>query len=87
MLLGGFNNNIPYKGKVYHVQTENSGFKNPVIVTLIYLEGKIIASKKTGYEHIVEKPDYEDTVKRLLGEQHRDMIKRLLAGEYTGEAG
>ncbi len=45
-MLVGYNDNITFKGKVYHVQTEDSGLKNPIIVTLLYFRGVILASKK-----------------------------------------
>jgi hypothetical protein len=84
-MLVGYNTNISYKGNTYHIQTEDSGVKNPVIVTLLYSKGAILASKKTSYSHIIEDPDYKEKVKRLMREQHKGMIKELLAGKYTGE--
>ncbi|GFP33969.1 hypothetical protein HKBW3S42_02309, partial [Candidatus Hakubella thermalkaliphila] len=45
-MLVGYNNSVTYKGKVYHVQTEDSGLNNPIIVTLLYFKGTILASKK-----------------------------------------
>jgi hypothetical protein len=35
----GFNHNIKYKGKVYHVQTEDSGVNNPHIITHLFVGG------------------------------------------------
>jgi hypothetical protein len=84
-MLVGYNTNISYKGNTYHIQTEDSGIKNPVIVTLLYSKGAILASKKTSYSHIIEDPDYKEKVKRLMKGQHKGMIKDLLAGKYTGE--
>jgi hypothetical protein len=84
-MLVGYNTNISYKGNTYHIQTEDSGVKNPVVVTLLYSKGAILASKKTSYSHIIEDPEYKDKVKRLMKEQHKVMIKELLAGKYTGE--
>jgi hypothetical protein len=84
-MLVGYNTNISYKGNTYHIQTEDSGVKNPVIVTLLYSKGAILASKKTSYSHIIEDPEYKEKVKRLMIQQHRGMIKELLAGKYTGE--
>ena len=52
-MLVGYNNNVTYKGKVYHVQTEDSGLNNPIIVTLLYIKGTILASKKTSYSHLI----------------------------------
>ena len=84
-MLIGYNTNITYKDKIYHIQTEDSGLKNPVIVTLLYSKGAILASKKTSYEHILDDPDFKDKVRKLMKAQHKIMIKELLAGKYTGE--
>jgi hypothetical protein len=45
-MLLGYNHNINYKGSVFHIQTEDSGIKNPHIITLLYREGVILCSKK-----------------------------------------
>jgi len=84
-MLVGYNTNISYKSTVYHIQTEDSGQSNPVIVTLLYLKGAILSSKKTSYAHIADDPDYAKKVREMMREQHKGMIKELLAGKYTGE--
>ncbi|MBM4144906.1 MAG: hypothetical protein FJ240_01340 [Nitrospira sp.] len=85
-MLVGYNTNIPYKDKTYHVQTEDNGKNNPVIVTLLYSKGAILASKKTSYADIVSDHDYEHKVRELMKTQHKIMIKELIAGKYTEEA-
>jgi hypothetical protein len=82
-MLVGYNTNVPYKGTIYHVQTEDSGVKNPVIITLLYLKGTILASKKTNYSHIASSPDFKEKVRELMKEQHKNMIKELIAGKHT----
>ena len=84
-MLAGYNTNISYRGDTYHIQTEDSGIKNPVIVTLLYSKGAIITSKKTSYAHIVNDQDYKEKIKGLMKQQHKTMIKELLSGRYTGE--
>ncbi|MBI4690986.1 MAG: hypothetical protein HY754_12105 [Nitrospirae bacterium] len=84
-MLVGYNNNITYKGKVYHVQTEDSGLKNPVIVTLLYFKGTILASKKTDYSRLIGSPDINKQVRELMKEQQKAMMKELIAGKHTGE--
>jgi hypothetical protein len=84
-MLVGYNTNVTYKDKIYHIQTEDSGVKNPAIVTLLYSKGAILASKKTSYVHILDNPDFKEKVRRLMKAQHKIMIKELLAGKYTGE--
>lgn len=84
-MLVGYNTNISYKDKIYHVQTEDSGTNNPVIVTLLYSKGAILASKKTSYAHIVGDPDLNEKVRKLMQEQHKSIVKELFAGKYTAE--
>ena len=85
-MLVGYNTNITYKGVTYHVQTEDSGPKNPVIVTLLYLKGSILASKKTSYGHLLGDSELEKKVEAVMKNQHKSLIKELVAGRYTGEA-
>lgn len=84
-MLVGYNTNVPYKGKLYHVQTEDNGLKNPVIVTLLYYQGAILASKKTSYRHLVEEPDWKKKVEDMMKEQHKTLMKELISGRHTGE--
>jgi hypothetical protein len=87
IMLVGYNTNISYKDRVYHIQTEDSGRDNPVIVTLLYSEGAILASKKTSYEQLMTASDFQDKVKKLMKAQHKFMIKELLSGRYTAPLG
>ena len=85
-MLAGYNTNISYKGVTYHIQTEDSGTKNPIILTLLYSKGAILTSKKTSYANIVNDQDYKEKVKGLMKQQHKTMMKELLSGRYTGES-
>ena len=85
-MLVGYNTNVPYKGTIYHVQTEDNGMKNPVIVTLLYLKGTILASKKVNYGHVTSSPDYKEKIREIMKEQHKNMIKELIAGKHTAAA-
>lgn len=82
----GFNHNLRYKGEVFHVQTEDSGVSNPHIITLLYRGGVIISSKKTGYSDILKMDNLEVVVEELMKEQHKDMMRRLKAGEFDEKA-
>jgi len=84
-MLVGYNTNITYKDTVYHIQTEDNGQKNPVILTLLYSQGAILASKKTSYAHIVNDLDFKEKARDIMKKQHKVMIKELLAGKYSGE--
>jgi len=86
-MLVGYNTNISYKGNVYHIQTEDSGQGNPVVVTLLYQKGAILASKKTSYAQIISDSDFREKVRKVMQIQHKGMIRELLSGKYSGEYG
>ena len=77
----GFNHNFSYKGQVYHVQTEDSGIKNPHIITLLYRGGTILSSKKTSYADIIKIDNLEVVVEDLMKSQHREMLRLLKNGD------
>jgi len=78
----GFNHNIKHKGKVFHVQTEDSGIETPHIITLLYVGGNIMAREKTSYADIIKVDDLETVVRDLMQEQHKTMIRKLISGEF-----
>jgi hypothetical protein len=81
-MLPGYNHNVIYKNKVYHIQTEDKGRENPNIVTLLYREGSIIASKNTNYADIIKFERLDEIVKEIMQEQHKSMLKALLNGVF-----
>jgi hypothetical protein len=81
-MVPGFNHNIKHKGQVFHIQTEDSGPKNPHIITHLFVGGNILSSKKTTYAEIVGQPEYEKTVRSMMEEQHKQMLRNLINGVY-----
>jgi hypothetical protein len=81
-MLSGINTDIQYKGEVYHVQTEDGGKGNPMITTLLFKGGAIFSSKKTSYGEILESASYQDVVKELMKEQHKNMVRDLASGKF-----
>jgi hypothetical protein len=82
----GFNHNIRYKGQIFHVQTEDSGIQNPYITTLLYREGTIIGSKKTSYADIIKVEMLANVVEDIMKDQHKEILRRLKAGEFDDRA-
>jgi hypothetical protein len=79
----GYNNNIPYKGHVYHVQTEDSGSKRPHVITHLFADGgRIIKTRKTSYAQFVGEDDLPEKVRALMREQHKGMVLSLRDGEF-----
>ncbi len=81
-MVTGFNHNIKHKGKLYHIQTEDSGLDNPHIITHLFVGGNILASKKTSYADIVGADNLGAVVRELMEEQHKEMLRNLINGVY-----
>jgi hypothetical protein len=81
-MLTGFNTDFKYKGVVYHVQTEDNGKDNPVIVTLLYRGGAILASKKTSYADILKFEGLDKVIKELMENQHKQIIRDLVSSKF-----
>jgi hypothetical protein len=81
-VITGFNTDVKYRGLVYHVQTEDKGKDNPLIETLIYKGGEILASRRLPYAEIVTGPDTEAAITHLMEEQHKAMILEVKKGRY-----
>jgi hypothetical protein len=74
----GYNHNLKYRGRIFHVQTEDSGPLNPRIFTHLYFGGTILASKKHEYDPSAA----EDVVRALMQSQHKSILKELKGARH-----
>ena len=78
----GFNNNVRHRGRIFHIQTEDSGVKFPRIVTHLFADGgRIVKTTRTDYSEHLEKTDMAAVVRGMMKEQHKAMFAALRAGE------
>jgi hypothetical protein len=80
-MITGCNTNVLYRGKQFHVQTEDSGRANPHIISHVYHGGTIIASEKSEYGDRVDSDELDIKVRAQIELQHTTMLKRLTSGE------
>jgi hypothetical protein len=80
--VNGFNHNITHAGRVFHVQTEDSGVNNPNITTHLFVGGNILASKKTSYAELVKAENLHELVRQLMEDQHKQMLRNVVSGVY-----
>ncbi len=74
----GYNHNLRYGGRVFHVQTEDSGQSYARLYTHLFFEGTILSSKKEEYDPAAA----EDAVRALMQKLHKAMIRELTRGEH-----
>lgn len=81
-MITGFNTNVRHAGRMYHVQTEDSGRDHPHVISHLYHGGTILASEKREYAELLEAEDLVERVRGLMEEQHRAMQERLQGGDF-----
>lgn len=79
----GYNNNLRHRGRVFHIQTEDSGVHHPHVITHLFMDGgRILKSVKKSYAEHVGVDGMSETVRSLMKEQHRAMAIALRNGEF-----
>jgi hypothetical protein len=79
-VLTGYNTDVEYDGVIYHMQTEDKGLGNPIILSLVYAGGAILASKRAPYDDLVTGGFDE----RILGERLHRQHKLMCAAVHAG---
>ena len=84
-MITGYNTDIKHNERVYHLQTEDKGADNPVIESLIYMGGKIVASRQYSYAALLRSGYSEKAVQEMLDGQHRKMMRDIRGGKFDPE--
>ncbi|HWN11770.1 MAG TPA: hypothetical protein VNO50_21265 [Pyrinomonadaceae bacterium] len=79
-MITGFNTDIERDGVVYHVQTEDKGLDTPLILSLVYSGGEILAAKRTPYKDLIAEGFSDQALAERLKRQHRLICAAINAG-------
>ena len=82
-MITGFNTDVDFNGRVYHVQTEDRGLNNPIVESLVYTGGEIVTARKTSYAALLQSDGFTDErVQSRMESQHRDLIREVRNGSF-----
>ena len=85
-MITGFNIDVEYEGRVFHIQTEDKGLGNPIIESLVYSGGEIVASRRSSYSDIANAPSYSEAeVLRRMEGQHQTLLREVMSGRFDPE--
>jgi hypothetical protein len=79
-VITGYNTDVEYDGVVYHVQTEDKGLQTPIILSLVYTGGEILASKRSPYDDLIARGFDEGILAQRLSRQHKLICAAVYAG-------
>ncbi len=87
----GFNNDVQYRGKTFHIQTEDHGVKMASIETQIFHAGAIYDTSIVSYKKLLaDSEEGDERIKRIrnmMQANHKSLYNKLKAGEYDKFAG
>jgi len=79
-VITGFNTDIEHDGIVYHVQTEDKGLDTPIILSLVYVGGTILASKRSPYADLIAQGFSDEVLAQRLKRQHKLICAAINSG-------
>jgi hypothetical protein len=79
-VLTGYNTDVPHEGVVYHVQTEDKGLETPIILSLVYVGGAILASKRAPYDDLIAAGFDDAILAERISRQHKLICAALHSG-------
>ncbi|HEX6044324.1 MAG TPA: hypothetical protein VFZ22_07540 [Pyrinomonadaceae bacterium] len=82
-MITGFNTDIEHDGVVYHVQTEDKGLDSPIILSLVYSGGTILASKRSPYKDLIAEGFSDEALAERLKRQHKLICAAIHSGRIN----
>ena len=79
-MITGYNTDVEHDGVVYHVQTEDKGLQTPMILSLVYTGGEILASKRSPYDDLIAGGFDQNALTERLERQHKLICAAVHAG-------
>lgn len=87
----GYNNDVEYRKKTFHIQTEDRGEASASIETQIFHSGAILDTSIITYNKVLASTDDIDErierIRALMQGNHKKLYKRLFAGDYDEMVG
>lgn len=88
-MLIAYNNDIEFRSRWYHIQTEDNGIKDGHITTTVFFSGQILDSKTTSYleaiSGIEDVGERDRIIKNAMTTQHKLFYAKLYEGAYEAQ--
>jgi len=80
--LQGVNEDIKYKGIVFHIQTEDMGKETALMVSTIFYKGRVVIRDEIDYSNMLSEEVTKEKLGNIMKELHKKMKTELLKGCY-----
>jgi hypothetical protein len=84
----GFNTNVKHHGRMYHLQTEDSGAQHRHVITQLFADGgRVVKSERCNYSEHLAPAERVQLVRALMIEQHKRLFITLRSGQLDSQLG
>lgn len=84
-MITGYNTDVRHLDVVFHVQTEDKGSENPLIESLVYVGGQVLAAKRASYADLLATGQGDRPIVELMERQHRIVIAAIKSGRFDAK--
>ena len=84
-MITGYNTDVRHVETVVHVQTEDKGRGNPFIESVVYVAGRVVATKRSSYSELLVQGKGDPEIAALMDHQHRTIVAAIRAGRFDGK--
>lgn len=81
-MIPGYNTDVRHGDTVFHVQTEDKGMDNPLIESLVYVGGRVLAAKRAPYADLLAQGKTLEEIAERMELQHRTIIAAIKQGRF-----
>lgn len=86
--LTGYNSNVRHRGRIFHIQTEDSGGGHQRVITHLFADGgRIVKSSRSEYSEYMDAPNLPELVRGIMKDQHKAMFVLLRSGGLDAQIG
>lgn len=80
--MAGFNTTVTRGGVDFHVQTQDKGRPANYVESSVYKSGQVLSSRKTFYTSLLDSPDLQNKIERIIKEQHQTILGEIAEGKF-----
>jgi hypothetical protein len=84
-MITGYNTDVRHVETVVHVQTEDKGRGNPFIESVVYVAGRVVATKRSSYAQLLSGGKGDAEISALMDHQHRTIVAAIRAGRFDAK--
>ncbi len=81
-MITGYNTDVRHGELVVHVQTEDKGREKALIESVLYVGGRVVATKRSTYSEVLAGGGGDAEIAQQMDHQHRTILAAIKSGRF-----